>query len=148
VPTSGTLLGYVKGMMSDEILAKSEVQAKRCIKALKKGLSIKNVALAFDWHNEYYYGKQVAGVVGAQLKDLLRLPNCEHPHAEEEANALPLESKEGLQELVLDLLERIKRLVKGIAYVAFNNGFQDKELIEQLLEHKPIHPSPAQHCKA
>ncbi|MGQ9515216.1 MAG: transposase, partial [Thermoproteota archaeon] len=49
---------------------------------------------------------------------------------------LPLESREGLPGLVLGLLGRIQRHVKGIAYVAFDNGFQDEELMEGLLERK------------
>jgi ABC-type xylose transport system substrate-binding protein len=52
VPTSETLLVYVKTLTSDKILASADAQAKRCIKALKKkGLSTKDIALAFDWHD-------------------------------------------------------------------------------------------------
>jgi glucose-1-phosphate thymidylyltransferase len=32
-------------------------------------LSVKNVALAFDWHDAPYYGKPAAGVVGTKPKD-------------------------------------------------------------------------------
>jgi hypothetical protein len=109
VPTSKKLLDYVKTLKGDEVLANAEAQAELCIKALKKkGLSTKNVAIAFDWHDAPYYGKQIAGVVGTQPKDMLRLPNCKHPNYKEEANALPPRIWEGLQELVLELMERIE----------------------------------------
>jgi hypothetical protein len=70
MPTSENLLAYVKTLMRDEILASADAQVERCIKELKKkGLSIKDIALAFDWHDAPYYGKQVAWVVGTQPKN-------------------------------------------------------------------------------
>jgi hypothetical protein len=36
---------------------------------------------------------------------------------------LPLKSREGLQELVLELMGRIKSYVRSIAYIAFDNSF-------------------------
>jgi hypothetical protein len=58
VPTSETLLAYIKTLTSYEILANVEAQVERCIKELKKkGLSIKNVALVFDGHDAPYYGE-------------------------------------------------------------------------------------------
>jgi hypothetical protein len=45
---------------------------------------------------------------------------------------VPLSSREGLSELVLGLLTRIRRWVKRLGYVAFDNGFQSKELILEL----------------
>jgi hypothetical protein len=80
-----------------------------------KGLRLKDVALAFDWHDEPYYGKPVRGIVGIQPKrgtcyafsfltaSILtagrRLVLC----------IVPLSSREGLSELVLGLLTRIRR---------------------------------------
>jgi hypothetical protein len=45
---------------------------------------------------------------------------------------VPLSSREGLSELVLGLIARIQRRVKGIGYVAFDNGFQSGELMLEL----------------
>lgn len=153
MPTSENLLAYVKTLMRDEILASADAQVERCIKELKKkGLSIKDIALAFDWHDAPYYGK--AGCLGcwnpAKEWHMLRLllPNGKHPNPKEEVNALPLESRERIQELALELMGRIQSYVRSIAYVAFDNSFEERELIKQLLECKPIHPSPARYCKA
>jgi len=68
-PTSETLLDYVKTMTCGEMLADAEAQVDCCVKQLKmKGLRFKDVALAFDWHDEPYYGKPVPGMVGTQPK--------------------------------------------------------------------------------
>jgi hypothetical protein len=70
MPTSETLLGYVKTLTCDDILASAEAQVERCIKELKKkGLSTKNVAIGLDWYDAPYYGKKVAGVIGTPPKD-------------------------------------------------------------------------------
>jgi len=57
---------------------------------------------------------------------------------------LPLESNEGLLGIVLELLGWIQSYVKGIAYLAFDNGFQYKKLLEELQRHNvpfilPLH---------
>lgn len=138
-PTGETLLDYVKTMTCGEMLADAEAQVDCCVKQLKmKGLRFKDVALAFDWHDEPYYGKPVPGMVGTQPKrgtcyafsfltaSILtagrRLVLC----------IVPLSSREGLSELVLGLIARIQRHVKGIGYVAFDNGFQSGELMLEL----------------
>lgn len=143
VPTGETLLDYVKTMTCDEVLANAEDQMDCCVTQLKmKGLRFKDVALAFDWHDEPYYGKPVPGMVGTQPKrgtcyafsfltaSILtagrRLVLC----------ILPLTSREGLPTLVLALIEHIKRWVKRIGYVAFDNGFQSSELILGLQRRK------------
>jgi|YelNatPaOPRAMG01_1025707.scaffolds.fasta_scaffold533181_1 hypothetical protein len=49
LPTSETLLAYVKGMARKEIFDNAKGQVEYCIKELKKkGLSLKNVVIAFD----------------------------------------------------------------------------------------------------
>ena len=126
-------------MTCDEVLANAEAQIDCCVKQLKmKGLRFKNLALAFDWHDESYYGKPVPGMVGTRptrgtcyafsfitasiLTPGRRLVLC----------IVPLSSRMGLSELVLALLTRIRRHVKGVKYVAFDNGFQSSELILEL----------------
>jgi hypothetical protein len=139
VPTSETLLAYVKTLTGDEILSNADEQIGRCVEELKaKGLSLRDVALAFDWHDEPYYGKPIAGMVGTQHKRgtchafSFLTASILTPKRRLTLCVLPLESRENLHILVLELLERIQRLVKGIAYVAFDNGFQDRELMEGL----------------
>ena len=139
MPTSETLLGYIRTMTCNEMLANAEAQIERCVKQLRmKGIRLKNVGLAFDWHDQPYYGRPVPGMVGTQPKrgtcyafsfltaSILtsgrRLVLC----------VIPLTSREGLPTLVLGLIKRIQRLVGRIGYVAFDNGFQDSELVKEL----------------
>jgi hypothetical protein len=143
MPTGETLLDYVKTMTCSEMLANAEAQIDCCVKQLKmKGLRFKDVALAFDWHDEPYYGKPMSGMVGTQPKrgtcyafsfltaSILtagrRLVLC----------TVPLASREGLPALVLGLITRIERWVKRIGYVAFDNGFQSSELMLELQKHE------------
>jgi len=139
MPTGETLLDYVKTMTCSEMLANAEAQIDCCVKQLKmKGLRFKDVALAFDWHDEPYYGKPMIGMVGTKPKrgacyafsfltaSILtagrRLVLC----------IVPLSSREGLSELVLGLTARIQKWMKGLGYVVFDNGFQSSELILEL----------------
>jgi hypothetical protein len=138
-PTGETLLGYVKALTCDELLANAEVQIESCIERLKmKGLRLRDVAVAFDWHDQPYYGKPTPGMIGTQPKD----GTC-HAFSFLTASILtpgrrlvlcivPLTSREGLPTLVLALLERIQKRVDGIAYIVFDNGFQSNELIKEL----------------
>ncbi len=136
VPTGETLLDYVKTMTCDEMLANAEAQIDCCVEQLKmKGLRLKDVAVAFDWHDQPYYGKPMPGMIGTQPKrgtcyafsfltaSIItagrRLVLC----------ILPLTSREGLPTLLFALIGCTQRRVEGIAYVAFDNGFQSSELI-------------------
>jgi len=93
------------------------------------------VAVAFDWHDQPYYGKVVPGMVGTQPKrgtcyafSFLTV-SIITPGKRLVLCVVPLTSREGLPVLVLTLLERIRRCVKSVGYVAFDNGFQSSELI-------------------
>ena len=139
MPTGETLLDYVKAMTCGEMLADAEAQVDCCVKQLKmKGLRFKNVALAFDWHDEPYYGKPVPGMVGTQPKRgtcyafSFLTASILTPGRRLVVCIVPLSSREGLSELVLGLIARIQRRVNRIGYVAFDNGFQSSELIEEL----------------
>jgi len=139
IPTGETLLDYVKAMSCDEVLADAEAQVERCIKLLKmKGLRLKDVAVAFDWHDQPYYGKPMPGIVGTKPKRGI----C-HAFSFLTASVLtpgrrlvlcivPLSSRTGLPELVLGLIARIQKRVKGLGCVVFDNGFQSSELILEL----------------
>jgi hypothetical protein len=138
-PTGETLLGYVKSMTCDEILANAEVQIESCIKRLRmKGLRLKDVALAFDWHDQPYYGKPTLGMVGTQPRDgtcyafSFLTVSVLTPGRRLVLCIVPLTSRMGLPALVLALVKRIQKRVEGVAYVVFDNGFQDSELIKEL----------------
>ena len=51
------------------VLANAEAQIEYCVEELRsKRLHIRDVAVAFDWHVQPYYGKLVPGMVGTQPK--------------------------------------------------------------------------------
>jgi hypothetical protein len=138
-PTSETLLGYIKAMACGEMLANAEAQMERCVEQLEmKGLSLKDVGVAFDWHDQPYYGKPTLGMVGTQPKRgtcyafSFLTASILTPRRRVVLCIIPLTSKEGLPALVLALIKRIQRLVGRIRYVAFDNGFQDSELVKEL----------------
>jgi len=139
MPTGETLLDYVKSVTCEEMLVNAEVQIASCVELLKmKGLRFRNLALAFDWHDVPYYGKPVPGMVGTQLKRgtcyafSFLTASILTPGRRLVLCIVPLSSRTGLSGLVLALVARIRRHVKGIRYVAFDNGFQNSELILEL----------------
>lgn len=142
MPTSETLLDYIKMMSIENVLKVAEAQIGRCVQTLKdKGVALKRAALAFDWHDRPYYGSpSVEGVVGCKPKRgtsyafRFLTVSIITPGRRLTLCVLPLTGRERLLPLVLGLLQRIGRYVKRIAYVAFDNGFQESELLRELLE--------------
>ena len=139
IPTSETLLDYIKAMSCDEMLANAEAQIESCINQLRlKGLRLKDVGVAFDWHDQPYYGKPTPGMVGAQPKRgtcyafSFLTASILTPRRRLVLCIIPLTSREGLSALVLGLIARVQKRVEGIGYVAFDNGFQDSELVKEL----------------
>jgi len=139
VPTGETLLDYIKAMTCDEMLANGEAQIESCVSQLRlKGLRFKDVAVAFDWHDQPYYGKPMPGMVGTQPKHgtcyafSFLTASILTPGRRLVLCVVPLTSRIGLVDLVLALIERIRKRVDGIGYVVFDNGFQCKELIQEL----------------
>lgn len=139
-PTSETLLDYLKAVGVGEVLEAAGAQIGRCVQALReKGITLKEVAVAFDWHDRPYYGSPATeGVVGCKPKRgasyaySFLTASIITPGRRLVLCLLPLVGREGLPELVLGLLGHIRRYVKRIAYAAFDNGFQDAELLEGL----------------
>ena len=138
-PTSETLLDYVKTLTCEEVLAQGEAQIEHSIKRLRlKGLRLKDVAVAFDWHDQPYYGKPTSGMVGTQPKDgtcyafSFLTASILTPGRRLVLCIVPLTSRIGLSTLVLGLIARVQKRVEDIGYVAFDNGFQDSELIKEL----------------
>jgi len=70
VPTSETLLDYFKAVAVVEVLEAAEAQIARCVQMFKKeDITLKNAAVAFDWHDRPYYGApHTEGVVGTKSK--------------------------------------------------------------------------------
>jgi hypothetical protein len=142
MPTSETLLDYIKTMSIENVLEVAEVQISRCVQALRrKGITLKKGAVAFDWHDCPYYGMPaVEGVVGAKPKRgtsyafSFLTASIITPGRRLVICLLPLTGRRELPKLVFGLLTQVKRCVKRIAYVTFDNGFQNSELLRGLLE--------------
>ena len=139
IPTSETLLDYIKTMGCGEILANAEAQIECCVRRLRmKGVRLKDVAVAFDWHDQPYYGKPVPGMVGTQPKRgtcyafSFLTASILTPRRRLVLCITPLTSRGSLPALVLALIKRIQRRVGRIGYVVFDNGFQDSGLVEEL----------------
>jgi hypothetical protein len=141
-PTSETLLDYLKTSKVDDILKTAKVQIDRCVKTLKKkGIHLNKAAIAFDWHDQPYYGSQkTEGVIGTKPKDGTSYAFCYltisviTPRKRLVLAVLPLKTRDGLPQIVLSLLHLMMQYVKNLAYVAFDNGFQDSELLQALLD--------------
>ena len=143
-PTSETLLDYLKTMKVDDILQKAESQIDLCIETLRnKGISLDKVAIAFDWHDIPYYGSlQTEGVVGTKPKNgtayafSFLTVSVLTPHKRIIIAVIPLKTKNNLPTTVLELLNYVKQKVKSLLYVAFDNGFQDSQLLQVLIDQK------------
>jgi len=141
-PTSETLLDYFKLQKVYGILETAKVQIDRCVATLKKkGIRLNKAAIAFDWHDQPYYGShQTEGVIGTKPKDGTSYAFCYltvsviTPRKRLVLAVLPLKTRDGLAKIVLSLLDHMMQCVKNLAYAAFDNGFQDKELFLALIE--------------
>jgi len=141
-PTSETLLDYFKLQKVDDILETAKVQINRCVAILKKkGIHLNKAALAFDWHDQPYYGSHhTQGVIGTKPKDGTAYAYCYltvsiiTPKKRLVLAVLPLKTRDDLPQLVLSLLNLMMQYVKNLAYVAFDNGFQDSKLLQALID--------------
>lgn len=143
VPTSETLLDYFRAASVKEILEATEAQIDHCVQALKKkGITLKSAALAFDWHDQPYYGSpHTEGVVGAKPNrgtsyafSFLTV-SVITPKKRLVLAILPLKGREEIPKIVLHLLTCVTtRYLKSLDYVAFDNGFQDSDLLKALTE--------------
>jgi len=141
-PTSETLLDYLKTSKVDDIVKAAKVQINRCVEVLKKkGISLNKVAIAFDWHDKRFYGKHnTKGVVGTKPEHGTSYAyhyltvSVITPRKRLVLAVLPLQTKVGLSQIVLSLLDLVMQYVKNPAYVAFDNGFQDSELVQALID--------------
>lgn len=141
VPTSETLLAYLKTQDVSDTLQAAKAQIARCVTLLvKKGLVLTNVAVAFDWHDVRFYGKHdKEGVVGTKPKRGTSYAYCYltasiiTPGKRLVLAYIPLPSRDDLQQIVLPLLDQVLQQVKTISYVAFDNGFQDGKLLQALI---------------
>lgn len=139
-PTSETLLDYLKTSKADDIVQAAKVQIDRCVATLrKKGIRLDKAAIAFDWHDQPYYGlHKTEGIVGTKPKDGTAYAFCYltvsviTPKKRLVLAVLPLKTRDNLAQVVLPLLHLMMQYIKDVAYVAFDNGFQDSLLLKAL----------------
>jgi len=140
-PTSETLLDYLKTIKADDILEIAKTQIDLCIETLKtKGITLDKVAVAFDWHDQPYYGShQTEGVIGTKPKNgtayafSFLTVSVLTQHKRIVLAVIPLKSRKNLPITVLQLLNHVKQRIKSLLYVAFDNGFQDSQLLQALI---------------
>jgi hypothetical protein len=141
-PTSETLLDYLKTANVDNVLQTAKVQIDKCVKALrKKSIRLDKAAIAFDWHDQPYYGShQTQGVIGTKPKDGTSYAysyltiSVITPKKRLVLAVLPLKTRDNLPQVILPLLDCVMQYVKNLAYVAFDNGFQDSQLLHALID--------------
>jgi len=141
-PTSETLLNYLKTANVDSVLQTAKVQIDKCVKALrKKGIRLNKAAIAFDWHDQPYYGShKTQGVIGTKPKDGTSYAysyltvSVITPKKRLVIAVLPLKTRDSLPQVILPLLDYVMQYVKNLAYVAFDNGFQDSQLLQALID--------------
>lgn len=141
-PTSETLLDYLKTANVDSVLQTAKVQIDKCVKAIrKKGIRLNKAAIAFDWHDQPYYGShQPQGVIGTKPKDGTSYAysyltvSVITPKKRLVIAVLPLKTRDNLPQVILPLLDYVMQHVKNLAYVAFDNGFQDSALLQGLID--------------
>ena len=141
-PTSETVLDYLKLQRVNEILEAAKAQIDQCVATLKKkGIHLNKAAIAFDWHDQPYYGSHhTEGVIGTKPRDGTSYAysyltvSVITPRKRLVLAVLPLKARNDLAKTVLSLLGLMMQHVKNLAYAAFDNGFQDSELLQALIE--------------
>ena len=142
IPTSETLLDYLKTQKLNDTLEIAKTLITKCITQLaKKRLILTNVAIAFDWHDVRFYGKHdKEGVVGTKPERGTSYAYCYlsvsiiTPGKRLVLAVVPLQSRDDLWQIVLPLLDEVLQELKSISYVAFDNGFQDSKLLQVLID--------------
>src|SRR5665647_946700 len=130
VPTSETLLNYLKTQNINDILEIAKTQIAQCTELLvKKGITLNNVAIAFDWHDVRFYGKHdKEAVLGTKPERGTSYAYCYltvsiiTPRKRLVLAVIPLKSREELWQIILPLLDQIMQYVKKLSHVAFDNG--------------------------
>jgi hypothetical protein len=140
-PTSDTLLSYLKCMDRYELLSTSSMMMEQMVKGLKsKGLLNRPVDIAFDWHDDMYYGDASADMVnGTKPRD-----GTSYAYQYMTASLLidgirlvvyvmPIKSRGVLLEYVRGTVSFIRsRLHIDIASIALDAGFFSNDVVSYL----------------
>jgi hypothetical protein len=142
-PTSQVLPDYIKTANADNILNTAKAQIATCVATLKrKGIHQNKSASAFNWHDQPHYGShQTEGAADTTPKDGTSYTysyltvSVITPKKRLILAVPPPKTRGGLPQLALALLDFLNiQYIKNLAYVAFDNGFQDSQLLQALID--------------
>jgi len=135
-PTGETALSYFKSMDRLELLSAASMVLEEQVEELKrKGLLSRPVPIAFDWHDEMFYGDERADMVnGTKPKD-----GSSYAYQFLTASILvdgrrltialtPIKSRGYILDYVKDALNRIRNAGVTVKYLLFDGGFSSLDL--------------------
>jgi hypothetical protein len=135
-PTGETALSYFKSMDRLELLSAASVVLEEQVEELKrKGVLSRPVPIAFDWHDEMFYGDERADMVnGTKPKN-----GSSYAYQFLTASILvdgkrltivltPIKSREYILDYVKDALNRIRNARVTGKYLLFDRGFSSLDL--------------------
>jgi hypothetical protein len=144
IPTGETALSYFRSIDRYELLSVSSIVLGEQVNELERmGLLGRPVPIAFDWHDQMYYGDEDSTemVNGTREKDGSR-----YAYQYLTASILvdgkrltivltPIKSREHLLSYVEDALNRIRIMGIRIRFLLFDAGFTSLALLHYLEEH-------------
>ena len=142
-PTGDTVLSYLKTMDRCELLSASSVVFEEQVDELKrKGLLKRPVPIAFDWHDQLFYGDKESEMVnGIRSKD-----GSSYAYQYLTASILvdgrrltvvltPIKSREHMLAYIEDALNRMRNMGIRVRHLLFDAGFTSLALPRHLQEH-------------
>lgn len=147
LPTGDTALSYFKSVDRQELLSVSGIILEKQVDELKRrGLLLRPVPVAFDWHDQMFYGDESAEMVNGTK------PKNGSSYAYQYLTAsiivdgrrvtialMPIKSREHLLEYVDYALNRIRGMGIMIRYLLFDGGFSSLALPAYLEEHHYVY---------
>ncbi len=131
VPTGDTVLSYFKTMDRYELLSASSIVSEEQVRELKrKGLLKQPVPVAFDWHDQLFYGEKDSEMVnGIRSKN-----GSSYAYQYLTASILvdgrrltivltPIKSREHMLAYIKDALNRVRNMGVRVGYLLFDAGF-------------------------
>jgi hypothetical protein len=135
-PTGETALAYFKSIDRLELQSSASIVLEAQVDELKrKGLLSRSVPIAFDWHDEMFYGDEKTEMVNGTN------PKAGSSYAYQFLTAsvlvdgrrltvvlMPIRSRRHLLDYVKDALNRIRNAGILVRYLLFDRGFSSLEL--------------------
>lgn len=142
-PTGDTVLSYLKGVDRYELQSVSSIVFEEQVKELKRsGLLNRPVPIAFDWHDQLFYGDKESEMVhGIRSKN-----GSSYAYQYLTASILldgrrltvvltPIKSREHMLAYIEDALNKIGNMGMRVKHLLFDAGFTSLALPRYLEEH-------------